>query len=606
MKHFYSLLLAIVAMIFPVALNAATVTINFDDPTRINLDVNYAPYPGTLVAGDNVITNCGNFTVTAKEGYILESIDWKDGTYELPIKNNSTGLVPTISDGYYTVHTRVAEEANTGIVKVDVDKAAAVSASFNETDRIVDLTDGLNELSYNPEQEKTLKIYSSATAQMPLYSVTINGTGTVSKTNNVYFVNLPVNGTVMVQSQFPPKDQYVTFSLSDGAMGFIKKITKDTPDGETLEMTNSRVKVNAGTIIYIHGNVDDYSVSSFIVDGDYTSFDNPHRVIVLEKDITVEIEATRYAQAEVTVNVNNPEMVKAYYGSIMYPGEEITLNAGDNAVVINENKNTMVFSPANMADHTLIVKVNGMALEPTVSGMFATELLYGNERIEVIATEIVRDLEAVVYLDSDEDFDWKLVSALNKNFTLTAGYNHINLCAADNQFMLNYGTGNPYVYVNDETIEAFNSIYRMNIGNGSVIKIYAATEGEPAFYRLTFAENGFNDVEVVADEIRPVTQRAGYEYAEGTKIEITPKNGKDVKVKVDGNLLTADANGKCSFIVSGAHNVEFITDDSGIVGIEAENATDSVIFNLQGIRVNNNENLPSGIYIINGKKTYIK
>ena len=46
------------------------------------------------------------------------------------------------------------------------------------------------------------------------------------------------------------------------------------------------------------------------------------------------------------------------------------------------------------------------------------------------------------------------------------------------------------------------------------------------------------------------------------------------------------------------------TDNSGVEGIDAENGP-AVIYNLQGIRVNN-DNLPAGLYIINGKKVMIR
>lgn len=608
MKQIYTLILSLAAMLIPGVLQAATVTINFDDPSRIDLEVNYEPYTGTLVAGDNVIEECFLVRVTAKPGYILESIDWKDGSYLLTIENNSC-FFGVIGNNYYTVHTKVAEEANTGLVKLDVDKASAVTASFNETGRIAELNDGLNELSYDPELEKTLKIYSSATAQMPLYSVSIvDGTGNLSKTGNVYFLTLPCTGTVKVESQYPGEEHYVTFNLSTGAEGFIQKVTKDTPSGETLEINDNKVKVNSGTIIYIHGNVEDYEVTTFKVDDDNIDFENPHRVIVLQEDVTVSITATKYKEAQVTVTVNDPSMLKAYYGSLMYIGEEIPLTAGNNLVTINSNKNTMVFEPADPADFAIsYVKVDGDELDFNYEGKVQTDDLYGGEKIEIEVAAIERTLEAVVYVDNAEGKNLILTSNIRKKFDLTSGYNHISFCAEDNPLTLK-SSDMPYVYINDEDVTAFENTYRMSLSSGSVLKIYADTEDEPGFHMVTFAEKGFDQVDILADEIRPIIQRTGYVYSEGTKMEITPKDGVTAVVKVDGEKIEADENGKSTFKVTGAHNVEFEIEQSGIDGIINETVPAGVIYNLQGIRLNNADvrSLPAGIYIIDGKKTVVK
>lgn len=612
MKKFYSrILIFLLAFMLPSIVDAAKITFNFDDPSRIDLLINGEPYEGTLIAGDNEI-ECFNMTITAKEGFILDKVlqtDSYDTDYPLPISNNScySGFA---SDKYIKVITKVAAEANTGSVVLNVDKASAVIVSVTETGREIKLEDGLNTVTYDPTTEKQLKVYSSATAQFPLYSVTApNSSSSISKVGSVYFVALPCQGTVDIVSQYPPQDCYITFTFSEGSEGFIKKLTKDTTTGETLQMTDNKLKVNAGTLVYLHGNEDDYELNSFKVDGEYVTFDNPYRIIVLQKDVTVSIDATKYQEATVTINVNDASMLKANYGSTMYPGEEIILKNGDNEVVINANNNTMIFASADPSIYYISsATVDGVPLDYTYDGKAQTDYLYGGEKINIVMERRVRDLDAVVLLDDAKPFDWTVVSIINQKFDLVAGYNHIKFCQDDSPLMIKGGAGKLFVYIDDEAVVPSDGGFVCNLKNGAVIKIYAAKSDEPNFYALTFAEDGFDKVDIKVDEINAVTQRAGYEYLEGTKIEITPRGGDIKGVALDGVSLAANAENTYSFNVSGAHNISFLTDDAGVERVIDDMSGINVIYNLQGLKVKADalNNLPAGIYVVNGKKVLVK
>lgn len=613
MKKFYAIISLLLVGALTFSLNAANIILNIDNPERINLEVNGEPWGGALVAGDNYIQSF-SVKISAKEGYILESVDWENGSYDLPVSNNSVYFGTFTEGAKYYVHTKDANEARSSVVVLDVDKAVAVHVSVDETGRDIELVDGINNIEYDPEMEKTLKIYSSVTTQMPLYSVTVEGgsSSSLSKIGNVYFLSLPCQGTVKIQSQYPEKDCAVTFDYSEGAEGFVTKVTRDTTTGEEIDFSSGSFTVNAGTVLYIYGNEEDYSLSSYEVNGSAMTFGSPMRLIVLDEDVTIRIVAAKFPEFTITINVNEPSFITARYGSTMYPGEIFELVAGSNTVTLNSNKNSILFDSSDRSKYRIasasLNKVPFGEDDYAYDGKLQVPDLKKGDQIDIVMEEISRDLEAVVYLDNAEANNRTLTSALGLAYTLSTGYNHIIFCANDSPFKLSADAQNEaYVYINDEDVlVAGDGTYRFTMTSGSVVKIFVDSEGEPDFYTLTFSQDGFNNVKIVADEIRTVTQRAGYEYLVGTKIEISPKDGITLKVKLDGTELTADAKGVYSFSVSANHNIELKTEgEVGVANINVNTPTEHVIFNLQGIRVDSAE-LPAGLYIVNGKKTLIK
>lgn len=616
MKKFYSIISLMLVAALSFTASAANIILNIDRPERINLEVNYEPWSGELVAGDNPIANSNIIKISAKEGYILESVDWNPGYYDLPIENNSV-LIPTYTNNAtYYVRTKDANEARSGVVVLDVDRASAVHVSVDETSRDIVLADGVNNVEYDPEMEKTLKIYSSVTTQMPLYSVTVEG-GSASNlrvSGNVYFLTLPCSGTVKIQSQYPDTEQNVKFVYSSGAEGFIKKVTLETTNGPELDFSSGSLTVNAGTVLYIHGNEDDYSLLSYEVNDDMYTFMSPMRLIVLDEDLTVKISAVKYPEFKITINVNEPSYLLARYGSTMYPGDAFSLEPGLNTVTLNSNKNSLLFDASDRSKYRIASASLNKALigddEYAYDGKLQIPDLKEGDRIDLVMEAITREYNAVVYIDNAEATTRKFTSALGLEYALATGYNHIQFCANDVPFKLSAAEGTAYVYVNDESaLVAGDGSFHFSLAENAVAKIYVDSKGEPQFYMPSFSQDGFDKVVVTADEIRTVTQRAGYEYLQGTKLEIAPKSGITLKVKLDGSDLTADADGKYSFSVSANHNIELEAEgEVGIANIDASKPAANVIYNLQGMRVEAEsiESLPAGLYIINGNKTLVK
>ncbi|MDE6276606.1 MAG: hypothetical protein K2M06_00680 [Muribaculaceae bacterium] len=614
MKKIYTFMMALIALLLPLAADAATVTLNIDDPSRVAIEVNREPYAGTLVAGDNTIESF-YITVKATPGNVLLAVDWENGSYTIPVENNEASFGTFTQGAKYFIKTKSAAEAQSSVVKLDIDKASAVRASIDETSRMLELKDGLNEIKYDPQTEKTVKIYSAVSAQMPLYSVTIEGgMSRLEQRGNVYFLSLPCEGTVKVVSQYPDKDCKINFSFTPGSEGFLKKVTLDSSTGEEVPVVNGTATVKAGSVVYLHGDKENYLLYSYKVDDYDISFSDPQRLLVLDKDINVSFDAAKYVEFNISLTIDRPEAIIARYGSTLYPGEVFALEAGENTVVLNENKNSILIAPADAHNYRIVsVKHEGMDIEPNYDGKYQIADLASGDKVVITTEAIVRELHAVIYLDNADENLWTLKDASGAEIALHSGYNHLMVCAEDNPFSLTDGYGIPYVFVNDEEVNysgsMFSKTYRFNLVDGSVAKIYVDTDDAPDFHALTFSQEGFQAVDVLADEMTPITRHAGYEVLAGTKVQITPHADMKVSAKLDGEDLEADEDGKFAFTVSGPHNIELVAEPtSGIAGIEAAPAEAGAIFNLQGMRLRGADlkTLPAGLYIVDGRKVLVK
>ncbi len=169
MKKFYTLLCLALTGLLAFSASAAQITINFnvDDPARVAIEIEYEAIQG-LVAGDNPLTFDAYSTVkiSAVNGATLESVTEENGLYTPYISGNSTTMYPgaNLDGARVLIATKGSEDVRTASLKLDVDKASAIKAVFDETSYEPVLSDGANTVKYDPVKEKTLKIYSSVSA----------------------------------------------------------------------------------------------------------------------------------------------------------------------------------------------------------------------------------------------------------------------------------------------------------------------------------------------------------------------------------------------------------------------------------------------------------
>lgn len=145
--------------------------------------------------------------------------------------------------------------------------------------------------------------------------------------------------------------------------------------------------------------------------------------------------------------------------------------------------------------------------------------------------------------------------------------------------------------------------------DGDILRIFYE-QPEKATVAVTLSEAVDESKIAVEVDTRAVADWSSMSLFKGSTVKIIPAtadDGKTIKCNVDGKPVSADADGNFSFTVTGDHNVALDMSTTGVDGIASDvEGAAKVVYNLQGIRMPDAENLPAGIYIINGKKVAVK
>lgn len=471
-------------------------------------------------------------------------------------------------------------------------------------------------VKFVPDKETAL--YIQTISRKDVYEITCNGTA-VSGQYGYYTVSNIKDGDVIdIKVDYPEDMKYaIKFNLSEGAKnGFITSVTADNVPVENWE----DAQVRAGSYMSVAFNTQEYKVTKFEVNGSsliqYGYIYSPH-TFNLTSDYTFDIVADKYADAKMTVKVNNAEYVVLYKGyNSSDPDNVITLVNGTNEISVAENLTTINVKATNGNQITSVTQ-DGSPISSNYNNEYSIAVKEGSV-IEIEAEEIKYDNVLIFYFDSPAKASDQANSLYGyglylqpsrRSFNdLVEGYNEIkfNNSETDLSFSIYNGyTTNCFLYVNGEvpSFTSDNLSYTFTPKNNDVMKCFVGKE--PEKYTLAFTiDKELNTPEVVVDMVTKLDNLDETTVLQGTKVSIIPSEGDEFKnVSVNGtDVLPTD--GKYEFFVNNNTDVVIKSTTSGIEGIETESA-EQVIYNLQGIRVNKS-NLPSGVYIINGQKTLVK
>ena len=194
---------------------------------------------------------------------------------------------------------------------------------------------------------------------------------------------------------------------------------------------------------------------------------------------------------------------------------------------------------------------------------------------------------------------------------MESGYNMVNFCAQDVPFNVSgYGANTMKVYLNNTLIDPFytggTSYEIAGVKNNDCVKIFF--NEDPQLYNVTFnvaADAG--EVIGTYDMVRPISFADGVQAFPGTAFSISNVEGKNLSVKVNNAEVTPEEG--AYIFTTGAQDTQVEISAAGNVGVGEINVEgNSTVYNMQGIPVMRNasasdiENLPAGLYIINGKK----
>ncbi len=623
MKKFYSFLTAVIAVLaISFSTEAATITINVDDPSRVDVQIQYEPV--TLEAGVDTKFEIEDYTsiyIVAKEGNFLKSVT-RRGSYAEQVYNmNSCSMYCSTAADYdgitWDIVSCNADEARDAEVIIRVDEAANVSCQRSNTYSYVTLEDGVdNKVKFMSQDEVPLQ-FSHVSWGKSLYKVTHNGTAVEAQGS--YFYVYPADGDVIeVTSNFPDVEVPVKFSYGEGAEGFITSVLVDDESVSNFNEENFTVKL--GQKVTIYGDTQNFMFDSLVINGEtYTSsYFYSYEFTVTETEYDIVVNAHKYGTIKAYVTVDNTDNVTVYRG-YSSRGDVIALEAGvKTEVELSENNPYISWTAASGCFiERVSVTVNGITEDRTGSSSLSN-IAEGTE-ISITTGVIERNMSAVVWIDDKSlaDYSGSFYGSYDRYLhtfnQLTSGYNTISFADIDNPFYFGaYGStfDSFVVYQNDAVVE-YRYGYNITFADKDVVKIFFAT-ATPSFYNVTFETEGdVSKVSCVKDIITEVAEwQNGFSTLQGTQVELS---GEGIEVSVNDAAVVAGEDGKYTFVVNEDTKVKVVNELSGVatIGIDSE-LKDNNVYNLQGILIMKNataeqvSSLAKGMYIINGKKVLRK
>lgn len=279
------------------------------------------------------------------------------------------------------------------------------------------------------------------------------------------------------------------------------------------------------------------------------------------------------------------------------------------------------------------VEVNGEALT-AVGGVYTVTVADTPLSIAVKAEAPVQGSFVVYvnYYDNWNTTEYALAGD-SSHAHLETGHNSIDFTSGK-QFDLHLkdNAGHTAVLYKDGVqLEAVNEVYTIAPADGDIYYAYdAANPKAGQEFEVTYNDMLENEISVVVShhcfEVEDPFTTDTFTLPYGALVQIREAAAESQQLRTyaaDEKLLvatitndtsksayTADESGDINYFVSGPSNVDvkYITRGqlSGIENVEIDgNNTEDTIFNLQGIKVSR-DNIPAGIYIINGKKQVVR
>lgn len=609
---FISALLACVSL----TAHAIDITVNVDDPTRVDICVNYGSPLEGIVAGDNSITvnEYESLQIKAKDNAfitkVVRSMEGVDDSEEYVSNMSECNIY--VSSSYagakWTVTSANADEMRDGVCRIYVDNPANVMVQRSGTYSYINLNEGWNDVKYITASELPLTI-GPKNYGTSLYQVKVNGE-VVAPQGSAWRIS-PANGDeVEILADFPDNLYFpIRFSYADEeSKGFVTSVTVNGE--EVANYNDDDFTVKAGSNVVISGNTSDYNLKSFTVNGNSVYFYGQYSFIAAE-ETAISIEAQKYKTVKATLNVDNADNVIVYRG-YSYNNDIMTISSGENSIELSET-NTLIQIKAASGCYITSVTANGNSYSADYSNAYNVTVEDGMV-ITVESGAIERNSKAVVYIDSKEAASqyFNFQRSDRSTIDLSTGYNTINFYEGDNPFGLSwYGASYANVYVDNEVVRPLyegSTTYELNVTDGGVIKIFLASN--PETYEVEFtagADVDASKVAVTLDRISNVADWVGKRNVlQETEVRITPADGYDIAVVVNGQKAEAAEDG--SFTVTVNANTTIAVSkgvDTGINNAGAEGKSGLAVYNLQGVRVADvagMDKLPAGVYVVNGKK----
>lgn len=619
MKKIYSFLSVMVLSLFAISANAQrTVIINVDDPERVDIRVNYTSVEG-IVAGDNEveIPQYGSFYAYAKSGCALESVRCTTTGTNYHIDNMTQAYVyvdaSVEGDLKYEVKSNTLEALRTATMTVNVDDASQVSAVLSTTNERVNLVNGENTVKFIPGVESPISI-AHANYGYILYQVLLNGEKVDAQGTN-YSVNVSNGDALTIKANFPEDLVYpIHFNyVNEGTEGAVSTVTVN---GESVTNFNDEdFTVPAGKQVSITFNIQDYQLNSFKVNGATASTYGSYQFFPTG-ETTLEIDATKYADFNCTLNIDHAENVTVYKG-YSYNNDIISVVDGENVLTMTSKNNIITIKPNSGCKIESVTDNLGATFYTNYNGEYEITMSEG-QTVTVTTSAIVRNDVLTVNLDDETTAIsyFNFVRADRSPITLAKGPNEVKFNSDDNPFNFSWydPSGKTRAFINGVEAKPYyegSNTYYYSFTNGDVLDVFFVTEVSPL--AVTFTNN---DESVAANTTVSVDGKGaainywanGLTVLNGTTLSIAPAGDAPIYVMNGEKVLTPAEDGTYKVTVTEDTALTLSsTSLSGIEEVTANAAADkNAVYNLQGVKVANRadalRNLPAGVYVVGGKK----
>ena len=631
MKKIYSFFAVALIALFSFSANATiSITVNLDNADAVTVTTSGANYGDPEVevpveTGDNVFTSEDDtayirYNIIPKDGYAITSIVDENGTALSGFYGGTAYvyLYSYYSGKHWYVSTMNLEEARTASFTMTVDDPSLVTATLSGTKSRLDVQEGTATYKFAPGVENVLTLFSQGDKN--IYSITKNDEPIPVDS---YSVQIPLEDgcNIVVQAQWP--DIPCSVSLQYDHEATPNLITGAAVNYENVDLVDDSFSCQLGDEVAVYMNSNDYNVTGIKINGEEQNmsyfYGNLYFTVSQEENV-VEITAAPYGTITAIVNVTCKDAFSVYK-QYQSPENLVEIVEGENIIELSQKNNSMSYSVNPGYELVSATKTEGDLDPIDISNSPYIYDITDGMVINLVGQAEVLDSHAVIWVDdmsaANYYFSFENAKRFNYATSMENGYTEFDFSENSyNPFGLGWAGDNiqKFVFLNGEAKNPNyegGSFWNLTIADGDVVKAFVAAEPVNCTVSID-AEEGVA-TEVTVDRISPVTDWSeGISCFNGTEVAIAASledPDKTVVVTLNDESLVAGEDGKYVFVVENVTNSVSITTTTSGVKSMISDKTVSPVFNLQGIRVANSDdlnNLPAGVYVVDGKKVVVK
>lgn len=631
MKKIYSFFAVALIALFSFSANATiSVTVNLDNADAVTVTTSGANYGDPEVevpaqTGDNLFSSEDDtayirYNIIPKDGYAITSIVDENGTALSGFYGGTAYvyLYSYYSGKHWYVSTINLEEARTASFTMTVDDPSLVTATLSGTKSRLDVQQGPTTYKFDPNVENVLTLFSQGDKN--IYSITKNDEPIPVDS---YSVQIPLEDgcNIVVQTQWPDIPCSVSLQYDHEATPDL--ITGVAVNYENVDLVDDSFSCQLGDEAAIYMNSNDYNVTGIKINGEEQNmnyfYGNLYFTVSQEENV-VEITAVGYGTITAIVNVTCKDAFSVYK-QYQSPENLVEIVEGENRIELSQKNNSMSYSVNPGYELVSATKTEGDLDPVDISNSPYIYDITDGMVINLVGQAEVLDSHAVIWVDdmsvANYYFSFENAKRFNYATSMENGYTEFDFSEYSyNPFGLGWAGDNiqKFVFLNGEAKNPNyegGSFWNLTIADGDVVKAFVAAEPVNCTVSID-AEEGVA-TEVTVDRISPVTDWSeGISCFNGTEVAIAASledPDKTVVVTLNDEPLVAGEDGKYVFVVENVTNSVSITTTTSGVKSMISDKTVSPVFNLQGIRVANSDdlnNLPAGVYVVDGKKVVVK